>query len=37
MIQPSMDHRGLIEINGKYITVGGMGDNQEVLNQVFIH
>jgi N-acetylneuraminic acid mutarotase len=30
----TMDHRGLLELNGKLITVGGMGENQQVLDDI---
>ena len=30
----TMDHRGLLKFKGRYITVGGMGENQHVLNTV---
>lgn len=33
----TMDHRGLIELDGKYITVGGMSANQQVMDQVVVH
>jgi hypothetical protein len=29
-----MDHRGLLKLNDKLVTVGGMGKNQEVLNSI---
>ena len=32
---PSMDHRGLLEMDdGRLITIGGMGNNQRVLGQI---
>jgi len=33
----SMDHRGLIEINNQFITLGGMAEKQHVLNKVLVH
>ena len=30
----TMDHRGLLELNGKLLTVGGMGKNQKVLKSI---
>jgi N-acetylneuraminic acid mutarotase len=33
----TMDHRGLLELNGKLLTVGGMGKNQKVLNSINIY
>ncbi len=33
----TMDHRGLINLSGQWLTVGGMGKNQEVLNTITIH
>lgn len=30
----TMDHRGLLKLNDKLVTVGGMGKNQEVLNSI---
>jgi N-acetylneuraminic acid mutarotase len=30
----TMDHRGLLKLNDKLITVGGMGKNQKVLNSI---
>jgi len=30
----SMDHRGLLYLEGKLITLGGMGEDQQVLNSV---
>lgn len=30
----TMDHRGLLELNGKLITIGGMSENQQVLNTI---
>lgn len=30
----TMDHRGLLELNGKLITIGGMGENQQVLKTI---
>ena len=32
--QSTMDHRGLIKFNGQYITIGGMADQQQVLDSV---
>jgi len=33
----SMDHRALLEVGEDMITVGGMGDGQQVLNSVLAH
>ncbi|WDE02728.1 galactose oxidase [Thalassomonas actiniarum] len=33
----TMDHRGLLELDGKLITLGGMDNNQQVLNKVTVH
>jgi hypothetical protein len=30
----TMDHRGLLELNGKLLTVGGMGKNQKILKSI---
>lgn len=30
----TMDHRGLLELNGELLTVGGMGKNQKVLKSI---
>ena len=30
----SMDHRGLVEIDGNWLTVGGMLENQQVTDRV---
>lgn len=30
----TMDHRGLLELNGKLFTIGGMGKNQQILNTI---
>lgn len=30
----TMDHRGLLELNGKLLTIGGMGENQQVLKGI---
>jgi len=30
----TMDHRGLLELNGKLLTIGGMGENQLVLKGI---
>lgn len=30
----TMDHRGLIELNGRVLVIGGMGRNQRVLNSI---
>jgi N-acetylneuraminic acid mutarotase len=30
----TMDHRGLLELNGKLLTLGGMGENQQVLSTI---
>jgi hypothetical protein len=29
-----MDHRGLLELDGDLITLGGMGENQQVLKRI---
>ena len=33
----TMDHRGLINVNGQWFTVGGMGKNQKVIADVTLH
>lgn len=33
----TMDHRGLIELNGEGLVLGGMGRNQRVLNEISIY
>lgn len=30
----TMDHRGLLEVNGNLVTIGGMGENQQVLKAI---
>lgn len=35
--QASMDHRGLLKLNGQYITLGGMRENQQVSKDVTVH
>jgi len=34
---PTMDHRGLINVNGSWITIGGMIDAQQVTNKILSH
>jgi len=29
-----MDHRGLLVLDGKLLTIGGMAENQQVLNVI---
>lgn len=36
-VAPTMDHRGLIDINGTWVTVGGMLDAQLVTSKVTSH
>lgn len=33
----TMDHRGLIQVGDKWLTVGGMGEKQTVLDKLTIH
>ncbi|WDE09142.1 galactose oxidase [Thalassomonas viridans] len=33
----TMDHRGLLEVDGKLLTVGGMGNSQQVLDKITVH
>lgn len=33
----TMDHRGLLNVNGHWLTIGGMGKNQKVLSDVIFH
>lgn len=35
--QATMDHRGLLNVSGKWFTVGGMGQGQKVLAEVTAH
>lgn len=35
--QATMDHRGLLKVGDKWVTVGGMGKNQKVLDAVTTH
>lgn len=35
--QATMDHRALLKINDQWITIGGMGTNQKVLDTINIH
>ena len=35
--QASMDHRGLLNVNGNWITLGGMIDKQKVTEKVIMH
>ena len=30
----TMDHRGLLELDGRLLTIGGMAENQQVLNSI---
>jgi len=32
-----MDHRGLIELDGRFITIGGMSNKQKVLKEALVH
>ncbi len=34
---PSMDHRGLINVNGSWVTIGGMLGAQRVISKVITH
>lgn len=34
---PTMDHRGLIQVGDKWVTIGGMAANQKVLDTVTVH
>jgi N-acetylneuraminic acid mutarotase len=33
----SMDHRGLLAVDGQFLTVGGMGKKQQVMGNVLVH
>ncbi|WP_299269202.1 galactose oxidase [uncultured Psychrosphaera sp.] len=35
--QASMDHRGLLNVNGNWITLGGMIEKQQVTDKVTVH
>ena len=34
---PTMDHRGLIQIDGRWVTIGGMSRRQKVLSKIIEH
>ena len=34
---PTMDHRGLINVNGSWVTIGGMLGAQHVISKVTTH
>ncbi len=35
--QATMDHRGLLKLNNNWLTIGGMGPNQKVLDRVTVY
>ncbi|GHB63929.1 hypothetical protein GCM10008107_11310 [Psychrosphaera saromensis] len=35
--QASMDHRGLLDVNGNWITIGGMVEKQQITDKVIVH